>query len=84
MIKVGDKVKIISLHELDSYFPDGIPGSKGTVVLSFSEEDITKINNIEYYAVEIKIDEPSQGLINTGYDIESGFFFVYAQLRKVK
>ena len=83
MIKVGDKVKIVSLHERDAYFPDGIPGSKG-IVLNIYTDIVTKINGINYYAVEIKIDEPSQGLIMTGFDIESSFYFARAQLRKVK
>ena len=42
------------------------------------------MDSINYYAADIKVDKPSQGLIDTEYDIESTFFFAYAQLRKVK
>lgn len=83
MIKVGDTVKIVSLHERDGYFKDGISGSIGIVE---QIDNVTNKKGINYYAGYIHIIEPSSSNIYADYAdcLEDDFYFAYAQLRKVR
>ena len=80
MIKVGDRVKIVSVHKRDAYADDGLSGSRGVVQ---SVDGVNNIKGINYYAGYILIDNPSDTAVSE-YDYKDPFYFAYAQLRKVK
>lgn len=80
MIKVGDRVKIVSLYKWDAYFRDGMAGSRGVVQ---SVDGVKNINGVNYYAGQVLIDNPSDTAVPE-YDYDDLFYFAYAQLRKIK
>lgn len=79
MIKVGDCVKIVSVHKRDAYSDDGLSGSRGVVQ---SVDGVNNIKGINYYAGCVRITDPSEGCKK--YDTRTPFYFACVQLRKVK
>jgi len=83
MIKVGDRVKIVSVSEPDAYSKGGLSGSKGVVQ---SVDGIYNMDGINYYAGYVLITDLSDKCNVPAYaiDLDEPFYFAYVQLRKVQ
>jgi len=83
MIKVGDRVKIVSVHERDAFSKDGFSGSRGVVQ---SMDGIYNIDGVNYYAGYVLITDLSDKCYvpNYAFGLNEPFYFAYVQLRKVK
>lgn len=83
MIKVGNRVKIVSVHERDAYFRDGLAESRGVVQ---SVDMVYNIKGTNYYAGYVLITDLSDECPVPAYKttLDEPFYFAYAQLRKVK